>query len=328
MLPGARKRKRLAGPDNENSEDSEIHNAPGAMSGLPAPPAAPGCVIMHGLPTPELSAGLAPRSCSTSGSFFPLNSDRGGSDKISVKSLLNGVGGSTPETTPLAGEILTSTYGFDQGRSDLDLPNNNDRDALIIIQTAERTKRHAKSKNLDGPFSQEGYYAQPVLVKIPGSLKPLPSLLQNDMNMLYFHHFINCTAKVLATHDCVNNPFSTVLPQMAVRDNNLLGLMLTYSACHRARLLCHPEPVTRIATWVSNVFPTFRKALAEGRRLTDGTVATAVVLTSLTLSFPNAFDTFLFWDHQLDIARRMIQSRCDAGMLPPFFLRRWYVLRR
>jgi len=270
---------------------------------------------------------MSPHTGSTPEAFFQARSERS-SDKMSVRSLLIGAMEGNAELAPLAGEIITSTYGFDQGRSDIDLPNNNDRDALIIVTTPDRTGRYKISRHLSGntgPFSSDGYYHRPVQVSIPGSLKPLPSmLLQNDMNLLYFHHWLNYTAKILVTHDCLNNPFRTVLPQMAVRDNNLLGLMLAYSACHRARLLSHPEPVTRIATWVSNVFPTFRKALAEGRRLTDGTVATSIVLSSLTLSFPNAFDTTMFWQHHLDVARRMVQSRCDAGMMIPFFLRRWY----
>lgn len=34
---------------------------------------------------------------------------------------------------------------------------------------------------------------------------------------------------------------------VAVRDNDLLYLLLAYSASHRARLLDHPEPTNRIA---------------------------------------------------------------------------------
>lgn len=270
---------------------------------------------------------MTPQSTSPEDNLLSGSGARHSADKISVNSLLNETV-KFNATLPLeASEIITSTYGYDQGRSDVDMPNNIDRDALIILPTPAWIGKHARTKFVsddDGPFSRNGYYDQPVPVTIPASLKPLPPmLLQNDMNLLYFHHFLNFTAKILVTHECPENPFRTVLPQMAVRDNNLLGLLLAYSACHRARLLGHSEPVTRIATWVSNVFPTFRKALAEGRRLTDGTVATAVVLTSLTVSFPNVFDTFMFWQHNLDVSRRMMHSRCEAGMLPPYFLRRW-----
>jgi hypothetical protein len=33
------------------------------------------------------------------------------------------------------------------------------------------------------------------------------------MNLLYFHHFINCTARILVPHDCERNPFRHILPE-------------------------------------------------------------------------------------------------------------------
>lgn len=32
------------------------------------------------------------------------------------------------------------------------------------------------------------------------------------MNLLYFHHFIDHTARILVPHDCEKNPFRTILP--------------------------------------------------------------------------------------------------------------------
>ncbi len=36
--------------------------------------------------------------------------------------------------------------------------------------------------------------------------------MENKMNLLYFHHFINHTARILVPHDCEKNPFRQILP--------------------------------------------------------------------------------------------------------------------
>ena len=52
------------------------------------------------------------------------------------------------------------------------------------------------------------------LHQIPKDRMLLPDTLSKDaINFLYFHHFINHTSKLLVTHDCLNNPFKTILPQ-------------------------------------------------------------------------------------------------------------------
>jgi hypothetical protein len=62
-------------------------------------------------------------------------------------------------------------------------------------------------------FEPDGYYGKPVPIKIPNPLLPLPGqLLANSMNLLYFHHFLNHTARILVPHDCTMNPYRTVLP--------------------------------------------------------------------------------------------------------------------
>lgn len=38
-------------------------------------------------------------------------------------------------------------------------------------------------------------------------------LLENPMNLLYFHHFLNHTARILVPHDCERNPFRLILPE-------------------------------------------------------------------------------------------------------------------
>jgi len=122
------------------------------------------------------------------------------------------------------------TYGVDRGFPDLDTPNNQDSTALTGVTP---TMGLASLDNLDfengndlvsgfgfgvntSDAFQEGadYYAKEVRVTISKSLEPLPSMLKdNPMNLLYFHHFLNHTARILVPHDCSENPFKSILPQ-------------------------------------------------------------------------------------------------------------------
>ena len=124
-------------------------------------------------------------------------------------------------------------YGIDRGFPDLDLPRNNDMIALTgvtpTMATVDLDRNEADISNED-LFSEFGfglnacegfnegpaYYANPVTVSISRSLEPLPPTLQdNPMNLLYFHHFVNHTARMLVPHDCSENPFKSILPQSA-----------------------------------------------------------------------------------------------------------------
>ena len=120
------------------------------------------------------------------------------------------------------------SYGLDRGHSDLDIPKNYD---IAAIDGASPFQHSEPDSWLDSVelvvpefgfglpkrefvFAKGGYYASPVPITIPRMLKPLPSiLLDNPMNLLYFHHFLNHTAKILVVHDCSQNPFRTILPQ-------------------------------------------------------------------------------------------------------------------
>ena len=122
-------------------------------------------------------------------------------------------------------------FGFDQGRTDLDYPRNDDANALIPY--SPNTLRQVDSDRFPSPsyagstngfgfglqpkstrIDTQGYYAQAVPIRIPSSLLPLPELLRdNPMNLLYFHHFLNHTARILVPHDCADNPFRRILPQ-------------------------------------------------------------------------------------------------------------------
>lgn len=259
-----------------------------------------------------------------------------------------------------------TTYGIDRGFPDLDIPRNNDMVALNgTIPTLEVADPDNTVVDLNGDDCHsefgfgldangegfnggEGYYASPVTVSISRSLEPLPGTLKdNPMNLLYFHHFVNHTARMLVPHDCSENPFKSILPQstfsiphlqsrllmvyiVAVHNPNLLNLLLTYSASHRSSLLNHPEPVNRIAIWVQDVFPSLRRALSDpSRQISNSNLATAIMLSSLEILNPNTFEVKVPWQKHLHIARQMILARGGANSLRrrdkvSYFLIRWF----
>ncbi|KAI4193232.1 MAG: hypothetical protein LQ350_008410 [Teloschistes chrysophthalmus] len=273
--------------------------------------------------------------------------------RLSVKSLLSddSPADSGNETPYIASTVTTPTmdYGVDRGFRDLDIPQNNDSAALDgmspILSRLQSIHNEVDPKEDDylppefgfglygsnSAHEQGGYYATPVTVTIPRALTPLPPILQdNPMNLLYFHHFLNHTARILVPHDCAANPFKSILPQMAVRDDNLLHLLLAYSASHRALLLKHPEPANRIATWVKDVFPTLRRALEDpDHHITNSNLATAIMLASLEIISPNAFEVTVSWQTHLTVARRMILARGGPESVHrkdkvSYFLSRWF----
>ncbi|PWY86930.1 C6 zinc finger domain protein [Aspergillus heteromorphus CBS 117.55] len=238
---------------------------------------------------------------------------------------------------------VTDNYGLDCGRPDLDLNKNDDHSAIDInyaldLISFEMTTHsppspgHQRTDNAaDHSFDRRkhAYYSSPVPINIPRYLSPLPpSLVKTPINLMYFHHFLNHTARMLVPHDCRDNPFISVLPTMAIGDSDLLNLMLAYSASHRARYLGHPEPATRIAHWVSNVFPALRLAL-EGphEKVTDNHLATAIMLLSLKIISPSTFEVPILWQSHLKLARDLFLARKEQIARPGnrvgAFLTRW-----
>ena len=118
---------------------------------------------------------------------------------------------------------VTDNYGLDCGRPDQDLAMNNDHAAIDVNSALDNISSRGRSeeaspKAYPTPTYRQnadysGYYASPVPINIPRYLSPLPSsLLENPINLMYFHHFINHTSRMLVPHDCDNNPFMSVLP--------------------------------------------------------------------------------------------------------------------
>lgn len=133
----------------------------------------------------------------------------------------------TPDSWPTH-DVDTTAYGYDLGRPDEDIPNNNDVEAIRVMGSPEARRLpypasgffaddgedDDESKDRPIAFNRGGYYVKPVAIRIPKALEPLPNkLLESPMNLLYFHHFLNHTARILVPHDCEQNPFRNVLPQ-------------------------------------------------------------------------------------------------------------------
>jgi hypothetical protein len=132
---------------------------------------------------------------------------------------------------------VTDNYGLDHGRPDLDLNQMDDHSAIDInyaldlINPERQTRTTFESACPDHGLGNKvgrGYYASPVPINIPRYLSPLPStLVETPINLMYFHHFLNHTAKMLVAHDCGDNPFITVLPSSTLLSISLLVIWLT-----------------------------------------------------------------------------------------------------
>lgn len=260
--------------------------------------------------------------------------------RLSVNSLLSGPPGipaprSNPDSQDWSGQYQdifsdTITLGIDRGFKDLDFGKNDDVNA--ISGSSPLLSRDHLEYNIDGDggstpiefgfgmdtnssgFASGSYYDKPVTIRIPRYYGELPTKLKDHpMNLLYFHHFINHTAGCLVPHNCSSNPFKSILPQMALQDDNLLNLLLAYSASHRARLLRQPEPEVRIALWVQDIFPNLRRALDDPNQIiSNANLATAIMLASLEIISPKAFGVEVPWQNHLDTARQMITARGGA----------------
>src|ERR1700722_10484237 len=136
--------------------------------------------------------------------------------------------------------------------------------------------------------------------------------------------------RLLVPHHCSSNPFQKILPQMAIQDQNLMNLLLAYSASHRARLLQQPEPATRIALWVQDVFPNLCHALNDPTKIvSNANLAAAIMLASLEIISPKAFGVAVPWQQHLLTARSMVRARgvrsmsCDRSDVSRFLLQ-WF----
>lgn len=330
--------------------------------GLPTPTTAmPKAVLHAGLSSPLFPVFPAEQTQPAGGSsgyttFSPptSSSDRHGSTPhVSPPPgppVFEGQG--TTETSHGSLENSTVFYGLDWGVADMDLHHNDDENAiqdpsavrhppaamrgLAVDDRPGASEEYRPGLSALGDRRPHNYYHREVRVEISKALHPLPPLLlKNKMNLLYFHHFINYTATVLVPFDDPRvNPFSRILPRMAVKNKNLLSLVLAYSAAHRARHLRYAEPKVRIAEWVQDTLPSLiglagQASSGEGvrRRISTADLATAIMLASLEIISPGSMGSgsgsgansdqlpCLPWHSHLNLARSLVLIAASQGGL-------------
>ncbi|KAL8708674.1 MAG: hypothetical protein Q9220_006499 [cf. Caloplaca sp. 1 TL-2023] len=234
------------------------------------------------------------------------------------------------ETTQQSGEGTADCF-VDDGSPDEDLPINMGRFSMSINISEDfwSTPRWSPTDSSHA-LDKRAYYASPIMIR----LSSLPEPLRNrPTDLFYFHFFLDNTARLLVSHECEDNPFRKVLPRMALQNENLLGLLLSYSAAHRANLLYHPPPFTRIAQWTKNVFPSLRRMITcvvPDKRLSTSDLAIAMVLTSMKVVTPRALETDTALSVYLTAAKNMMKHnmRVDDLIAPgevkeESFLKNW-----
>lgn len=118
---------------------------------------------------------------------------------------------------------------------------------------------------------------------------------------------------------------------MAVQDEDLLNLLLAYSACHRAMLLSHDPPATRIANWAQNVFPKLLHGIQNPTSLSLNTIATSIIFASLEIISPAgaALGITIPWRSYLKSTCEMFKARTKYQPNQyfneeSFFVCRWF----
>ena len=147
--------------------------------------------------------------------------------RMSIESLITGSRGHSTIDGGLStgGHVLSqsgtpsSYYGLDCGYPDFDTPFNHDDEALNDVNPS--VNACPKSLHRNGAGMKLHQSKHEIKVEISQEFEPLPDLLKKPINLLYFHHFIDRTAKILVPHDCAGNPFRKILP----RSECLFGLM-------------------------------------------------------------------------------------------------------
>ncbi|KAK7542615.1 fungal-specific transcription factor domain-containing protein [Phyllosticta citribraziliensis] len=308
------------------------HAPPDVPSPFTLPPMTPYSPFMSLPLTPGSSVASEESTARSVPMHLPSSQQSSDSRRLSVNYLLTNSSPTRTNVVDSGPKNMYINYGFDIGQPDLDIPNNKDPEAIIAFSPPAHPETSEETTSAQSTaFEANGYYEKPVRIRIPKELEPLPPLLlESPMNLLYFHHFLNHTARLLVPHDCEENPFRCVLPKMAVRDKDLLSLLLAFSASHRARLLCHTEPSNRIAIWMQDVFPKLRVALESPDPVSDSILTTAIMLASLEIVSPNAFEVPIPWKSHLGTARQLIIARGGLQSLhrgddeSSYFLSRWF----
>lgn len=123
-----------------------------------------------------------------------------------------------------------------------------------------------------------------------------------------YHHFIQNTCRVLVPYDDHQNPFRTILAQMALHPSatHLLSALLASSAAHRAGQRGEQPPKYLISNLLQTTLEGLRKALDDpAEAIQDTTLATAIALSSYNIISSDVSH----WRMHLDGAREIILHR-------------------
>lgn len=157
----------------------------------------------------------------------------------------------------------------------------------------------------------------PTSNRVPRALLPLPDiLLEVPYYMELFNHFVHITADVLVPVPrqlYPDNPFATVLPQIALGTPHLLSVMLAYAASHRAKWLNREEPTEVISQLLNRTFEGLNRSLEDSRESkSDATLATAIMLATYEIISAKVDDS---WKTHLHGAREIVVARGLADRL-------------
>jgi len=166
---------------------------------------------------------------------------------------------------------------------------------------------------------------------VPQSLSAVtsPLLEKNPAFRHLYYHFIHNTCRVLVPYDDQNNPFRTILAQMALHPSaqHLLAALLASSAAHRAGVKGENPPKYLISNLLQTTLGGLRKALDDPSEASqDTTLATAIALSSYNIISSDV----THWRMHLDGAREIILHRRRTASRPFYessiraFLSKWF----
>lgn len=181
---------------------------------------------------------------------------------------------------------------------------------LTGTRALETVPEQATPTNGNPPWIISSEYQQTINA-LPKGISPIPDKLRDETNMMFFDHFVNYTAKVMAPyHNKEANPFSNFMPAIAFQSDILLSLMLAFAAVHRSQVLRMTEPELRIAEWAEDIFSVLRVMLGDQTQaVTDDTLLSMVLLTSLEKSSPSTFGANIPWQKHINLTRSLMEKR-------------------
>jgi len=142
---------------------------------------------------------------------------------------------------------------------------------------------------------------------IPQSLSAVtsPLLEKNSRFRLLYYHFIQNTCGVLVPYDDQNNPFCTILAQMALHPSaqHLLAALLACSAVQRVGMNRQNLPKHLISYLLQTTFKGLRKALAKPLEASQDTTLATVIAFSLLNIISGDYEQ---WRKHLNGAREII----------------------